>query len=109
VSAEQAASHPIPGAHSIWGLLLHVASDYTLILRGLAGHGHEVSPEEDWSPCPPPTSANVQHDVEELLRLNRQLRERVRTFPAERLDGPLVPGVAYAAYTRFIGVTQHNL
>jgi uncharacterized damage-inducible protein DinB len=109
VSAEQASSHPIPGAHSIWELLLHIASDYTLLLRRLAGDGRELTPEEDWPACPPATAENWQHTVEALRRLNQQLREAVRAFPADRLDEPLVPEVPYSAYIQFIGVTQHNL
>lgn len=64
VSAEQAASHPIPGAHSIWELVLHISSDYTLVLRRLAGDGRPLTPEEGWPPCPPPTAENWQQAVE---------------------------------------------
>lgn len=109
VSAEQASSHPIPDAHSIWELVLHISSDYALVLRRLAGDGRPVTPGEDWPSCPPPTAENWLHSVEALRRLNQQLREAVRAFPPERLDEPIVPGVPYTAYTQFIGVTQHNL
>jgi uncharacterized damage-inducible protein DinB len=109
VSAEQASSHPIPGAHSIWELVLHIGSDYALVLRRLAGDGRPVTPEEDWPSCPPATAENWQQAVETLRRLNQQLREAVRVFPAEQLDEPLCAEVSYTAYTQFIGVTQHNL
>lgn len=109
LSAAQAASHPIAGAHSIWELVLHIASDYELVLRRLAGDGRQPRPDEDWPACPAPTEANWQQTGEKLMLLNRLLREAVRDFPVERLDDPLVPGVPYSAYTQFIGVTQHNL
>jgi uncharacterized damage-inducible protein DinB len=109
VSAEQASSHPIPGAHSIWELLLHIGSDYTLLLRRMAGDGRPLTPEEGWPGCPPATAENWQQAVEALRRLNQQLREAVHAFPADRLDEPLVPEVPYSAYIQFIGVTQHNL
>lgn len=109
VSAEQASSYPIPGAHSIWEIVLHIASDYTLVLRRLAGDGRPLTTEDDWPPCPPVTPENWQRDVESLRQLNQQLREAVRAFPAARLDLPLVPEVPHTAYTQFIGVTQHNL
>lgn len=108
VSAEQAGKHPIPNAHSIWEIVLHIASDYALVLRRLTGDGRPFTAEEDWPPCPPATSENWQRDVESLRRLSQLLRQAVRAFPAERLDLPLVPGVPYTAYTQFIGVTQHN-
>jgi uncharacterized damage-inducible protein DinB len=109
VSAEQASGHPIPNAHSIWELVLHIGSDYALVLRRLAGDGRQLTAEEDWPPCPPATAENWQEAVQALRLLNQQLREAVRAFPAERLDEPLVPEVPYTAYTQFIGVTQHNL
>lgn len=109
VSAEQATSHPIPDAHSIWELVLHIGSDYALVLRRLAGDGRRLTPEEDWPSCPPATAENWQQAVAALCGLNQQLREAVHAFPAERLDEPLVPDIPYTAYDQFIGVTQHNL
>lgn len=109
VSAEQAIGRPIPKAHSIWELVLHIGSDYALVLRRLAGDGRPITAEEDWPSCPPATAENWQQAVEELGRLNQQLRQAVRAFPPERLDKPLIPEIAYTAYDQFIGVTQHNL
>lgn len=109
VSARQAASHPIANAHSIWELVLHISSDYHLVLRRLAGDGRQLTAAEDWPPCPAPTEENWQQTVQELRLLNKKLRQAVLDFPAERLDAALVPGVPYTAYTQFIGVTQHNL
>jgi len=109
VSAEQAAARPIAGAHSIWELVLHLGSDYGLVLRRLSGNGRQLAPAEDWPSCPPPTEENWRKAVQEVTRLNQELRQAVRGFPEERLDQPLVPEVPYTAYTQFIGVTQHSL
>lgn len=108
VSAEQAASHPIAGVHSIWELVLHLTSDYTLVLRRMAGDGRGLLPDEGWPPCPAPTEENWQQTVSELKRLSQQLRDAVREFPAERLDHLLVAESPWTAYMQFIGVTQHN-
>ncbi|MDD1750681.1 MAG: DinB family protein [Methanothrix sp.] len=109
LSAAQAASHPIAGAHSIWELVLHLRSDYDLVLRRLAGDGRQLTAPEDWPACPAPTEENWQQTVLELKLLNKKLRQAVRDFPVERLDDLLVPEVPYSAYMQFIGVTQHNL
>ena len=109
LSAAQAASHPIAGAHSIWELVLHLRSDYDLVLRRLAGDGRQLTAAEDWPACPAPTEQNWQQTVLELKHLNKKLRQAVRDFPVERLDDLLVPEVPYSAYMQFIGVTQHNL
>ena len=109
VSAAQAASHPIAGAHSIWELVLHIGSDYDLVLRRLAGDGRPLTAAEDWPACLASTEENWQQTVQELKLRNKKLRQAVRDFPDERLDDPLVPETPYTAYTQFIGVTQHNL
>lgn len=109
LSAAQAASHPIAGAHSIWELVLHVRSDYDLVLRRLAGDGRQPTAAEDWPACPAATEENWQQTLQELKLLNKKLRQAVRDFPDERLDDPLPLETPYTAYTQFIGVTQHNL
>ena len=109
LSAAQAASHPIAGAHSIWELVLHIGSDYDLVLRRLAGDGRQLTAAEGWPACPAATEENWRQTVENLKLGNTRLRQAVRNFPEERLDDPLVPEAPYTAYTQFIGVTQHNL
>ena len=109
VSADEAAARPIPGAHSIWELILHLTGDYGLVLRRLSGDGRQLTPEEDWPPCPAVTDENWRAAIQELTKLNQELRQAVRVFPEARLDEPLVSEVPYSAYTQFIGITQHNL
>src|SRR5215470_15045648 len=77
VSAAQAASHPIAGAHSIWELVLHIGSDYDLVLRRLAGDGHPLTAAEDWPPCPASTEENWRQTVRELERVSAKLRQAV--------------------------------
>ena len=109
VTAAQAAAHPIAGAHSIWELVLHLCSDYSLVLRRLGGDGRQLTQSEDWATVPEPSAENWSDSIRVLKQLNKDLRQAVRNFPRERLDEPLVPEAPYTAYTQFIGVTQHNL
>jgi uncharacterized damage-inducible protein DinB len=109
VSAEQAAAHPIAGAHSIWELVLHLCGTYGLVLRRLDGDGRQLTESEDWPSVPEPTAENWSDSIHTLKQLNEDLRDAVRSFPAERLDQQLVPEAPYTAYTQFIGVTQHDL
>lgn len=109
VSAEQAAAHPIAGAHSIWEIALHVSTDYTLVMRRLDGDGRQMSPSESWPAVPEPSAENWNDSIAKLKQLNEELRRAVKSFPAERLDQLLVPESPFTAYTQFIGVTQHNL
>jgi uncharacterized damage-inducible protein DinB len=109
ISMEQAAAHPIPGAHSIWELVLHLAGTYRLVQRRLVGDGTELSPEEDWPAVQPPSEDAWRLAQESLARLNHDVRLAVRGFPEARLDEPLVEEAPYSAYTQFIGLTQHDL
>lgn len=107
VSAEDAASHPIPGAHSIWEIVLHMTAGYRMVLRRVRGEQVQYSLEEGWPPVPASSSEawlESQHTLEEL---NRQLQSAVRAFPAERLSQGL--GSEYSAYTQFCGAPQHDL
>lgn len=109
VTVEDASAHPIPGAHSIRELVLHMAAGNRLVLRRIDGDGRQLTPEEDW-PAPPEATADVwRQEVASLLALNQQVREAVAAFPATRLDEPLVDHPPYSAFTQFIGLTQHDL
>jgi hypothetical protein len=50
VSADDAAAHPITGAHSIWEIVLHMTGGYRLVLRRVRGERAQLSPEEEWPP-----------------------------------------------------------
>jgi uncharacterized damage-inducible protein DinB len=107
VSAEDAAAHPIQGAHSIWEIVLHMTGGYRLVLRRIRGERAEVSPEEEWPPVPEPSS-EAWHEIQRTLNeLNQQLQSAVRAFPAERLSQEL--GSEYSAFTQFSGTPQHDL
>ena len=51
VTVSDASAHPIPGAHSIRELVLHMAAGIQLVLRRLNGDGRQLTAEEDW-PAP---------------------------------------------------------
>ena len=107
VSAEDAAAHPIAGAHSIWEIVLHLTSGYVLVLRRVRGEGAQLSPEEEWPAVPefsPEAWRESQHTLEQL---NQQLQSAVRAFPAERLSQEL--GSEYSANIQFCGTPHHDL
>ena len=107
VSAEDAAAHPIAGAHSIWEIVLHMTGGYILVLRRVRGEGAQLSPEEEWPPVPEPSSDAWHESQHTLDEVNQQLQRAVRAFPAERLSQEL--GSEYPAYIQFCGAPQHDL
>ena len=91
VTVSDASAHPIPRAHSIRELVLHMAAGIQLVLRRLNGDGRQLTAEEDWPAPSEATDDAWQRDVASLFALNQRLREAVATFPKARLDEPLVP------------------
>lgn len=107
VSAEDAAAHPIAGAHSIWEIVLHMTGGYRLVLRRVRGERAQLSPEEEWPPVPVPSSDAWQESQQTLYDLNQQLQSAVRAFPAERLSQEM--GSRYSALVQFYGTPQHDV
>jgi uncharacterized damage-inducible protein DinB len=106
VTAEAAAAHPIPGAHSIWEIVLHLAATYKLVLQRIQGRSGNLSAEQDW----PPVDSDADRwseALDELGRLNREVRDAMLAFPPERLDQSLAPGHS-SAYMHFAGLAQHD-
>jgi uncharacterized damage-inducible protein DinB len=101
VSAEDAAAHPIPGAHSIWEIVLHLTAGYNLVLRRIRGERAQLSPEEAWPPATETSAAAWRESQETLDELNKQLESAVRAYPAQRLSEEL--GAEYPAYIQFCG------
>src|SRR5262245_5928356 len=107
VSADDAAAHPIAGAHSIWEIVLHLTSGYILVLRRVRGERADLSQEEEWPPVPECSSEAWRQSQHTLDQLNQQLQSAVRAFPSERLSQEM--GSRYSANVQFCGTPQHDL
>ena len=109
VTAEQAAAHPISGAHSIWQIALHIATWERVGRRRLEEASPiEVSDEEDWPAVGDTTDAAWANTLEELRRNHEALRASIRQLDETRLD-EIVPGTQYSFYFLLHGVIQHDL
>src|SRR5262245_30055414 len=107
IPVEAAAAHPIPGAHSIWEIVLHLAATYRLVLHRIKGHSGSLSPEQDWPQIRASEAERWRESVEELRRLNREVRVAILAFAEDRLDQMLAPGHS-SAYVHFAGLAQHD-
>lgn len=108
VTARAAAAKPIPNAHSIWEIVLHLVATQELVLARLQGVAKTLSPEEDWPTVTEPTEEAWREAVEKLKGGEDRLREGIASFPDERLEEPLV-AQGSSAYDNFHGHVQHNL
>lgn len=106
VTAEQAFQRPIPPAHNIWELVLHITSWAGIAKRRLTGGQVEPFEGEDW-PIPAAVSdANWAATRAALAESHEQLRELVAGLSDEDLLRNVPEGKRTVA-NMLHGVTQH--
>src|SRR5215469_16443635 len=88
VTATTAAAHPIPKAHSIWELVLHIAAWDDAVRRRIGGAALTLSDEENF-PAVKDTSESAWEDTR-LLRflLHVQRRRAARTLSCRPDSSP---------------------
>jgi uncharacterized damage-inducible protein DinB len=108
VSAGDAAARPLPAAHSIWELVLHMTAWSEIVRRRLKGERFDITPEIDWPPVPTPTESAWNEAQSRLEREQAALRRDVAALPESRLDEIAVEG-GPSVYILLHGVVQHHL
>ena len=112
VSAQQAAAHPIPGAHSIWELTLHIAAWERACKRRLEGDPAQLTDAEDWQPISDTSEAAWENTRQHLIENHRELLNAIATVDESRLNEPIIknPDVPYSSvYVTLHGGVQHDL
>jgi len=109
VTAARAAAHPIPSAHSIWELVLHLSAWEGVALRRMAGISTKLSDARNFPQVIDATESAWQQTLEQARAIHRDLVAAVEEFP-ERSLSKQVPGKKGAHYNfryMFHGLTQH--
>lgn len=112
VTAQQAAAHPIPGAHSIWELTLHIAAWEGACRRRLQGDPAQLTDAEDWQPIDDTSEAAWERTKELLIDNHRELLNAIATLDESRLNEPIIkdPNTPFSSvYVTLHGGVQHNL
>jgi uncharacterized damage-inducible protein DinB len=108
VTSQQAAEHPIAGAHSTWELVLHIRAWEHAIVRRLSGDRAQLPTEENW----PPVTATDEEDWDRtklmLKQGHHELRSAIAVLDDSRLDQPIIEGMS-SIYVQLHGVIQHDL
>jgi uncharacterized damage-inducible protein DinB len=109
IGARAASARPLPGAHTIWEILLHVTSSTELVLSRLEGEARDLSAEEDW-PSPPAAGDEEawKAAVAALGSVHGKVIEKLSGLSESRLDLPILPGYS-SVYVTLHGLVQHNL
>jgi uncharacterized damage-inducible protein DinB len=119
VTAAEAATRAVIGAHTIWELVLHLAAWRGEVARRIETGKHGEPPEGDWPEVPRPTTTEANEADwaaarERLAAAEVALQKALLAFPAERLgetfggdrDAPLGSGVTWGVMLH--GVAQHD-
>ena len=108
VSAEDAAEHPVAGAHSIWELVLHVTAWTEIVRRRLVSPtAIEPSQKEDWPPVDDRSADAWRAAVERMKDAHRELATDVSALDDSRLIGR-VPGREHTVLAMVHGVVEHD-
>jgi uncharacterized damage-inducible protein DinB len=112
ISAVEASAHPIPNAHSIWELVLHISAWERACMRRLEGDRAYLSDDEDWQSVNETTEEAWQKTKQELIDNHRQLLEVIGSLDQSRLDQPIIedPSTPFSSvYVTLHGGVQHDL
>ena len=115
VTAAQAAAKPLPNAHSIWEIVLHVAAWDGAVRQRLEGETVRVPDEGDWPTVAETSDAAWQDALGRLKERHEQLREAITRLDDDELDKRLgaerdaPTGGGVSVYTTLHGIIQHNV
>jgi uncharacterized damage-inducible protein DinB len=108
VNSEQAAAHPVDGAHSIWELVLHMTAWTEIVRERLVGSAKsEPTPEEDWPLVSDQSPESWRTAVERMKDAHRELAVDVSKLGDSDLIGR-VPGKDHSVLTMVHGVVEHD-
>jgi uncharacterized damage-inducible protein DinB len=107
VTAETATARPIPGGHSIWEIVLHLAAWEDVVRRRIIDRRPIETPARgDFPPMTHTHAAAWSDALSELDRQHRQLVETISRLKAAKLR-ETVAGKGYSVDHMLRGVTQH--
>jgi uncharacterized damage-inducible protein DinB len=108
VSAQQAAAHPVSGAHSIWELVHHISSWNAILAQRASGKAVAVTEEQDWPPVTNTSAESWRHALDQMRASRERLRSAVEKLNEAQLDD-IAPGKDHSIYVMLHGGVQHDL
>jgi uncharacterized damage-inducible protein DinB len=104
--AKTAAARPIPTAHSIWELVLHLAGWERVITRRLRGEKLTLSDEENFGHITSVSENSWREAVKTLRQNHDELIQATSSLPESKLS-ETVPGKSYSTLFMLLGAVQH--
>jgi uncharacterized damage-inducible protein DinB len=111
LTAAGALARPLPAAHTIWEIVLHIAVWDDAARRRMAGEVVQPTPQEDWPAVTDAGPGAWQRTLDHLTQAHHALIQAVTAFSDPRLL-ERVPGKEASHYTFYYmlhGIVQHEL
>lgn len=115
VSAEDAARRAVPGAHTMWELVLHMTGWAREVRARLEGRPAQEPPEGDWPPMGEITEARWAEAKRNLLQAHNELTQTIVALDARNLDEPVQDfrdnalGAGLSRYLTLHGLVHHTV
>lgn len=115
VSADDAAKRPVPGAHTIWELVLHMTGWAREVRARLDGHDAQQPAEGDWPPMGTISEERWVEVKRHLFEAHNQLTAAIVALDNRSLDEPVrdfrdnALGVGLSRYLTLHGLVHHTV
>ena len=108
IGARDAARRPVPGGHTIWEIVLHIAAWNNLWARRLEGQPADEPEEGDWPPVEETTQEAWERTLAKVNGSHQRLLQAVTAMPDSRLQETVV-GKDYSVGFMLFGILQHTV
>jgi uncharacterized damage-inducible protein DinB len=108
ISAEDASTHAVPGAHSVWEIVNHIAAWHSIVEKRLNGETVEVTVERDWPTVWEVSDVAWRRALENLAESRARLRALIEGLQDAQLNEKPATGND-SRYVVLHGVIQHDL
>ena len=114
VSAAAAARRPIPEAHTIWEIVLHMTAWRREVTRRLRTGVADVPADGDWQSADATGEEEWQAAIAALAAAHAELAQATAALPASRLGQTLgdrrdrAAGTGVSYYVMLHGIAQHD-
>lgn len=107
LTAVQAASYPVDGAHSIWEIVHHMTCWHEVVIRRLKGEDYEPDESVNWKPITGKTEADWEAAKDALYHSGREVILQLESSPGRDLQ-QTVPGKPYTIAFMLDGLIEHD-
>jgi uncharacterized damage-inducible protein DinB len=110
----EAAAQPVPGGHSVWGLVLHMTAWTNEVRRRVNGHAPASPIEGDWPAVAEVSASSWEAARQALTNAHLQLVAGLKALPESRWREPIgdthnpALGTGLDLEGMVIGLAQHD-